>query len=473
MYALKELPDAGRRARVSTSCATSRTARLPAVRAVGLAARPGARRRDPRDRVPAPLDAVPAAADAPPAEVHAGVPRPAARRDGAAPRRPPPRRRLLGRLLAREHAVPARRRPDPGLPRRRRDERGPPDRCRTASAGYDLDILVENVAFGLADLAAYHGPRGGHRRGDRRRPSRSATGYEAVWGELYDQPELIPGDRQAIRARLRRLNDLGFSVDLEVDPVGPHGAGAAADVGHDAPLPRQRARAADAHPGARGPGADPAQRPRRVPRVARVLRAPRRSTPTRPPSAGCARSTGRRWRGSPGSSGPDRDLVQAYCDVLEHKWLLSERAGATSGCEAAIESYVAEGAPAPGAAGAGDGALDGARRGGATTRTATARLELAPGRRAPRATERSALPALAGGRRRRASRRPPAASGRRQHRRVGRVAEREDVLAVHAGRVAQQLAGPRPARRRSPGSCRCPAPTRRASSAPPRRRGPT
>ena len=56
----------------------------------------------------------------------ARVPRPAARRDGPAPRRPPPGRRLLGRLLAREHAVPARRRPDPGVPRRRRDERGPP-----------------------------------------------------------------------------------------------------------------------------------------------------------------------------------------------------------------------------------------------------------------------------------------------------------------------------------------------------------
>ena len=34
---------------------------------------------------------------------------------------------------------------------------------------FDLDILVENVAFGLADLAAYQGRRGRHRRGDRRR----------------------------------------------------------------------------------------------------------------------------------------------------------------------------------------------------------------------------------------------------------------------------------------------------------------
>jgi len=45
--------------------------------------------------------------------------------------------------------------------------------------------------------------------------------------------------------------------------------------------------------------------------------------------------------------GPDRDLVQAYCDVLEHKWLLSEESGGDIGLEAAIESYVAEGAPAP------------------------------------------------------------------------------------------------------------------------------
>ena len=52
---------------------------------------------------------------------------------------------------------------------------------------------------------------------------------------------------------------------------------------------------------------------------------------------------------------PDRDLVQAYCDVLEHKWLLSERAGQDVGLDAAIESYLAEGAPAPERARDGDG----------------------------------------------------------------------------------------------------------------------
>ena len=81
---------------------------------------------------------------------------------------------------------------------------------------FDLDILVENVAFGLADLAIYQG------RPDEADAAIEAAEsvrvrYAAVWSELHDQPDLIPGDRRAIRARLRRLNDLGFSVDLEVE----------------------------------------------------------------------------------------------------------------------------------------------------------------------------------------------------------------------------------------------------------------
>ena len=57
--------------------------------------------------------------------------------------------------------------------------------------------------------------------------------------------------------------------------------------------------------------------------------------------------------------GPDRDLVQAYCDVLEQKWLLSEQEGRDVGLAAAIDSYLDLGAPAPEAGRDGaDGALD-------------------------------------------------------------------------------------------------------------------
>ena len=49
----------------------------------------------------------------------------------------------------------------------------------------------------------------------------------------------------------------------------------------------------------------------------------------------------------------ERDPLQAYCDLLEHKWLLSETAGKDVGLEAALASYLAVGAPAPEAGGVG------------------------------------------------------------------------------------------------------------------------
>ena len=45
--------------------------------------------------------------------------------------------------------------------------------------------------------------------------------------------------------------------------------------------------------------------------------------------------------------GPVRDPLQAYCDVLERKWLLSEQVGHDVGLDAAIANYLEEGAPAP------------------------------------------------------------------------------------------------------------------------------
>ncbi len=210
---------------------------------------------------------------------------------------------------------------------------------------FDLEILVENVAFGLADLAAYLG------RDEEEDLAILAaesvrTRYHAVWRELHDEPELIAGDRRAIRARLRRLNELGFSVDLEVDPVGRAGkvrlrTSVTTRRYHADELERRtRLRAlegqarlllsdlAEYHAWLewfehRGVASDEAED--------RWLREVYRPTLARIADA----------------IDPERDLVQAYCDVLEHKWLLSERAGGDVGLDAAIESYVAEGAPAP------------------------------------------------------------------------------------------------------------------------------
>jgi hypothetical protein len=210
---------------------------------------------------------------------------------------------------------------------------------------FDLDILVENVAFGLADLAAYQ-----DRPEDADAAIEAAESvrlrYDAVWHELYGQPDLIPGDRRAIRARLRRLNDLGFSVDVEVDPVAPAGTvflrtavttrryhanelerrtklrtleGQARILLNDLAEYRAWLEWNDRDAVDLQEAADRWLRDVYRPTLARI----------------------RAW------VAPDRDLVQAYCDVLEHKWLLSEQAGRDVGLDLAIESYVAEGAPAP------------------------------------------------------------------------------------------------------------------------------
>jgi hypothetical protein len=157
---------------------------------------------------------------------------------------------------------------------------------------------------------------------------------------------MIPGDRRAIRARLRRLNDLGFSVDLEVDPVGPRGAvrlrtSVTTRRYHANELERRtRLRTLEGQArillndlGEYGAWLQYFEQRDVAPEEAadRWLREVYRPTQAR----------------IAGLVGPDRDLVQAYCDILEHKWLLSEQAGRDVGLDAAVDSYMAEGAPAP------------------------------------------------------------------------------------------------------------------------------
>ena len=209
---------------------------------------------------------------------------------------------------------------------------------------YDAEILVENVAFGLADLAAMQGAP--DRDESIEAAERVRDRYRAVWAELHDEPILRAGDRQAIRSRVRQAE----RPWLLGRPVGRPGRrrrpGPPADARHDPPLPRPRDRAADEDPGARGPGPAPAQRPERVPRLARTSGGTRLD-----PQEAADRWLREVYRPTlariAGAVGPGRDLVQAYCDVLEQKWYLSEVAGRDIGLDRAIEAYVDLGAPAP------------------------------------------------------------------------------------------------------------------------------
>jgi len=208
---------------------------------------------------------------------------------------------------------------------------------------YDLEILVENVAYGLADLAALQGRE---EAGDAISAAEAVrTTYRAVWAELHDEPTIAPGDRQAIRARVRRLNDLGFAVDEIITDPGPGGG-----IRLRIAISNRRFHA---HELERRTGI------RALEGQARLLLNDLREYASWLAWAegGQASEEGAaRWRAEvldPAIGrllpviGAGRDPIQAYCDVLEHKWLLSEAAGHDVGLEAAIDAYLAQGAPAP------------------------------------------------------------------------------------------------------------------------------
>lgn len=208
---------------------------------------------------------------------------------------------------------------------------------------YDLDVLVENVAFGLADLAAHQD------RGDLFDEALGAAEsvrdrYRLLWEELTAEPEVGGDERFATAQRVRRLNDLGFAVD-EIQLVPGESGGVRMKVAvtnrrfHANELERLTGRRA-LEGQARlllndlreyGAWLERAEgRP-----LSLVEAAERWNREVLRPSLG-------RLRAVTGRSG---DTIQAYCDVLETKWLLSEQAGRDVGLQAALGAYLEREAP--------------------------------------------------------------------------------------------------------------------------------
>lgn len=220
-------------------------------------------------------------------------------------------------------------------------------RLSAGQRAYDLDILVENVAFGLADLGAMQGrPDAADDAMDAAESVRRI--YAAVWDELHLEPELSPEDRHAVRARIRRLNDLGFAVDeITLEPAGGHGGAVRLRVA----VANRRFHARELQ---RLTGISALEGQARL--LLNDLREYR---------AWLEFDGGREVAEDVGADrwledvleptlallipaiGPDRDPIQAYCDLLEEKWILSELAREDVGLRAAIDTYLGLGAPAP------------------------------------------------------------------------------------------------------------------------------
>src|SRR6478752_3979172 len=86
---------------------------------------------------------------------------------------------------------------------------------------HDLEILVENVAEGLVDLAERLG------RPEEMHPTLIAEAeqvlfrYETLWEVLHSEPVFGFSDRYRVEGTIRRLNELGFAVDeLSLQPDG-------------------------------------------------------------------------------------------------------------------------------------------------------------------------------------------------------------------------------------------------------------
>ena len=214
----------------------------------------------------------------------------------------------------------------------------------------DLDILVENVAGGLLDVAA--------RRGD----GPEATGvilaeargvverYARLWGLLHDEPIVHQGDREAIDSRVRALNETGFAIDevrLET-----------ADRPDDAASGRLRMRVdvagrlfhADRLRSLTGLEVGEGQATILMNDLEAFRRRLEASTGTEVPE----RVAAQHWSVEEFTPGVERahaavgrhgDPTQAYCDLLEVRWLLSEAAGHDVGEETALDAMARRAVP--------------------------------------------------------------------------------------------------------------------------------
>ena len=84
---------------------------------------------------------------------------------------------------------------------------------------HDLDIMVENVAMGMVDLAERLG-RTALEDVLIAEVEQTRTRYETLWETLHAEPVFGFTDRYRVEGTVRRLNELGFAVDeVSLQPV--------------------------------------------------------------------------------------------------------------------------------------------------------------------------------------------------------------------------------------------------------------
>lgn len=220
----------------------------------------------------------------------------------------------------------------------------------------DLDIMVENVAGGLLDVAARRGELDSSMPGVMDEAEGLSSRYDELWEMLFDEP-VVPladdplSDDGVIGARVRRLQATGFTLD-EVQLEDAPGGGGRVRVRAQAGGRRFHAEQV-----LRLTGMEVGEGQASI--LLEDIRAHRRGLEREVDRAVPDHIAARAWlvevfeptaaraHAAVGGRGDD---IQAYCDLLEVRWLLSEQAGHDVGDDVALSALSAREAPQDSAA---------------------------------------------------------------------------------------------------------------------------
>ena len=215
---------------------------------------------------------------------------------------------------------------------------------------HDLDIMVENVAMGMVDLAERLG-RSELEDVLIEEVEQARRRYDTLWEALHAEPVFGFTDRYRVEGTVRKLNDLGFAVDeVSLQPVGDdpsqlklhvavgdrryHAQRLQELTGLDVGEGQARILLGDLRAYqaqlCREEGHDVDEQTAARLWVIEVV------TPTEHVAHAALNNRG--------------TAIQAYCDLLEVRWLLSEQAGRDVGTNVALAALTRGAAPTDSAA---------------------------------------------------------------------------------------------------------------------------
>lgn len=210
----------------------------------------------------------------------------------------------------------------------------------------DIEIAVENVAGDLADMAAMNGKSLEETEDDFEAALSLRDRYQSLWGVLHEDVSFSPEKRYRVDRRLHAINELGYVVDEVILEPGDGGSEElrlrVAVAGRDYHSRRLRQLT-----GIEAGEGQSAILLNDVTAWAGMGWAGDWDSKEGDAGRALTRSDGARWTleiFEPtvaqliDAIGDDIDPVQAYCDLLEVRWLLSEQAGHDLGNEAALRS---------------------------------------------------------------------------------------------------------------------------------------